>query len=179
MEPVSDYQPEPERRVGPTVSKDKWINHAKNKLARGYVLIVGTERRNANFYLRGKGYEMCPYDVAQAMIKQGLVVQTGKHHLGLIYELVPEAKAELQQRHRPRTPEPEPDTMETILGGLEDEEEAEPEAVVPDEALDEDLDEELDEDEFDDEEEDDEFDEDEFDEEDFEDEDLEDDEEKD
>ncbi|WP_397547933.1 hypothetical protein ABUL39_06715 [Rhodothermus marinus] len=154
MEPVSEYQPE--RRVGPTVSKDKWINHAKNKLARGYVLIVGTERRNANFYLRGKGYEMCPYDIAQAMIKQGLVVQTGKHHLGLIYELVPEVKAELQQRHRPRTPEPEPDTMETILGGLEDEEEVETETVVPDEALEEELEEELDEkeeDEFEEEEE--------------------------
>ncbi len=167
MEPVSDYQPEPERRVGPTVSKDKWINHAKNKLARGYVLIVGTERRNANFYLRGKGYEMCPYDIAQAMIKQGLVVQTGKHHLGLIYELVPEVKAELQQRHRPRTPEPEPDTMETILGGLEDDEEAETEAVELEEELEEALDDE-DEEEF--EEEDEEFDEfDEFDE-DFEDE---------
>ncbi len=156
MEPVSEYQPE--RRVGPTVSKDKWINHAKNKLARGYVLIVGTERRNANFYLRGKGYEMCPYDIAQAMIKQGLVVQTGKHHLGHIYELAPELKVELQQRHRPRAPEPEPDTMETILGGLEDEEEVGTEAVVPDEALEEELDEE-EEDEF--EEEDEEFDEDE------------------
>ncbi|SHK97006.1 hypothetical protein [Rhodothermus profundi] len=120
MELVSGYQPEPERRIGPTVSKDKWINHAKNKLARGYVLIVGTERRNANFYLRGKGYEMCPYDIAQAMIKQGLVVQTGKHHLGLIYELAPEVKAE-QPPPRPRTSEPpEPDTMETILGGLAD-----------------------------------------------------------
>ncbi|MDQ7040323.1 MAG: hypothetical protein Q9M35_05230 [Rhodothermus sp.] len=137
MEPVSDYQPE--RRIGPTVSRDKWLNHAKNKLARGYVLIVGTERRNANFYLRGKGYEMCPYDIAQAMIKQGLVVQTGKHHLGLIYELVPELKAELQQRHRPRQPEtPEPDTMETILGGLEDE--AEP--ITIEEELDETIDEE-------------------------------------
>lgn len=120
MELVSGYQPEPERRIGPTVSKDKWINHAKNKLARGYVLIVGTERRNANFYLRGKGYEMCPYDIAQAMIKQGLVVQTGKHHLGLIYELAPEIKAE-QPHPRPRPSEPpEPDTMETILGGLAD-----------------------------------------------------------
>ena len=145
MEPVSEYQPE--RRVGPTVSKDKWINHAKNKLARGYVLIVGTERRNANFYLRGKGYEMCPYDIAQSMIKQGLVVQTGKHHLGLIYELAPELKAELQQRHRPRTPEPEPDTMETILGGLEDTEEDETEPVVLEAGLEEELEDELDEEE--------------------------------
>ncbi len=148
MEPVSDYQPE--RRVGPTVSRDKWLNHAKNKLARGYVLIVGTERRNANFYLRGKGYEMCPYDIAQVMIKQGLVVQTGKHHLGLIYELVPELKAELQQRHRRRQAEtPEPDTMETILGGLEDEDEA----IAINEALDEAVDEEPEDEELDEEDE--------------------------
>lgn len=145
MEPVSDYQPEPERRIGPTVSKDKWIHHAKNKLARGYVLIVGTRRRSANFYLRGKGYEMCPYDIAQAMIKQGLLVQTGQHHLGLIYELVPELKAALQQHHRSRPSDP--NTMETILGKLEDDDETEPVGLEEDleENLDEDLDENLEE----------------------------------
>ncbi|CAM3245793.1 hypothetical protein [Rhodothermus bifroesti] len=164
MEPVSEFQPE--RRVGPTVSKEKWVSHAKNKLARGYVLIVGTTRRNANFYLRGKGYEMCPYDIACLMIKQGLVVQTGTHHLGVIYELAPEVKAELQQgqRQRPHVVEEpdETDELGAILEAPEDvaaevdeeiEEELEEEAEDLEEALDEDLDEENFEDDFEDDEE--------------------------
>ncbi len=167
MEPVSEFQPE--RRVGPTVSKDKWVSHAKNKLARGYVLIVGTNRRNANFYLRGKGYEMCPYDIACLMIKQGIIVPTGTHHLGTVYELAPEVKAELQhgQRQRPHVvDEPdETDELEAILEAPEEvvaavDEEVE-EALEEDEEevedlgdeLEEDLDEEDFEDDFEDEEE--------------------------
>ena len=76
-----------ERRTGPTVSKEKWVNHAKAKLARGYVLIVGTSRRNANFYLKNKGYEMCGYDVAKYLVKEGIVVETGVHSLGTVYSL--------------------------------------------------------------------------------------------
>lgn len=77
-----------ERRVGPTVSKDKWVNHAKAKMTRGYVLIVGTRRRTANFYSKEKGYEMCAYNVAKQLIKDGAIVKTGEHHLGDVYELI-------------------------------------------------------------------------------------------
>lgn len=75
-----------ERRVGPTVSKEKWYNHARAKLAKGYVLIVGQTRRSANFYLQGKGFEMCAYNVAKEMIKHGIVVEAGRHPLGLVYK---------------------------------------------------------------------------------------------
>lgn len=86
MEPTSEREPQ-ERRIGPTVSKDKWVNHAKNKLTRGYVLIVGQEKKNANFYSQEKGYEMCAYNVARQLIKDGLVRKVREHHLGEVYEL--------------------------------------------------------------------------------------------
>jgi len=87
MEPTSERDTQ-ERKIGPTVSKDKWVNHARGKLSRGYVLIVGTERKNANFYSKEKGYEMCAYNVARQMIKDGLVHKVRDHHLGDVYELV-------------------------------------------------------------------------------------------
>lgn len=77
-----------ERRVGPTVSKDKWMNHALAKMARGYRLIVGTTRRTANFYLPGKGYEMCAYHVARQLIRNGAIVKTADHPLGEVYTLL-------------------------------------------------------------------------------------------
>jgi len=80
-----------ERRVGPTVSRDKWANHAKIKLTRGYVLIVATDKRRANFWLREKGYEMCAFDVARNLIAAGEIIPVGEHHLGTMYGLAPEA----------------------------------------------------------------------------------------
>ena len=77
-----------ERKIGPTVSKDKWINHAVAKLSRGYVLIVGTEKKSANFHSKEKGYEMCAYNVARQLIRDGLVKKTRDHHLGEVYELI-------------------------------------------------------------------------------------------
>lgn len=85
---TSNERDNQERRTGPTVSKEKWVNHARAKLARGYVLIVGTKRRSANFYLKNKGYEMCGYDVAKYLIKEGIVVESGAHSLGTVYSLV-------------------------------------------------------------------------------------------
>lgn len=87
MEPTSERDSQ-ERRIGPTVSKDKWVNHARTKLTRGYVLIVGTARKNANFYSKEKGYEMCAYNIARQMIKDGLVHKVRDHHLGEVYELI-------------------------------------------------------------------------------------------
>lgn len=77
-----------EKKIGPTVSKDKWLNHALAKLSRGYVLIVGTERKTANFHSREKGYEMCAYNVARQLIRDGHVRKLREHHLGEVYELV-------------------------------------------------------------------------------------------
>ncbi len=75
-------------RISPTVSKEKWAAHARSKLSRGYVLIVGQERRNANFHNPSKGYEMCPYKIARRLIDEGVVKPAGRtHHLGLVYVL--------------------------------------------------------------------------------------------
>lgn len=86
MEPTSERDTQ-ERKIGPSVSRDKWANHARIKLSRGYSLIVGTTRKNANFYSKEKGYEMCAYDVARRMIKDGIVHKVRDHPLGEVYEL--------------------------------------------------------------------------------------------
>lgn len=105
-----------ERRIGPTVSKDKWINHAKHKLSRGYVLIVGTERKTANFHSREKGYEMCSYQVARQLIKEGAVRKVREHHLGDVYEL-----AEPVVPVPRRAEQPSADEFEALLDRLDDE----------------------------------------------------------
>lgn len=76
-----------EKRNAPTVSREKWRVHAIGKLSKGYVIIVGDKRRNANFYQPGKGYEMCAYNVATQLIKEGVVVPSYEHHLGMAYAL--------------------------------------------------------------------------------------------
>jgi hypothetical protein len=108
-----------DRRVGPTVSKDKWVNHAKAKMAKGYVLIVGTARRNANFYSKEKGYEMCAYNVAKQLIKEGAVVKTGEHHLGEVYELVAPPPPEPKTKHR--VEEEQVDELDMLLDQLDKE----------------------------------------------------------
>ncbi|MDX1429488.1 MAG: hypothetical protein R3282_04325 [Rhodothermales bacterium] len=84
----SDYQ---EVRAVPSVSRDRWLEHARKKLEKGYALIVSDERRNANFYMAGKGYETCPHKTAIQLIKQGVVKKAGKHHLGSMYFLAEDA----------------------------------------------------------------------------------------
>lgn len=76
-----------EKRNAPTVSREKWRVHAIGKLSKGYVIIVGDKRRSANFYQPGKGYEMCAYNVATQLIKEGVVVPSYEHHLGMAYAL--------------------------------------------------------------------------------------------
>ena len=109
-----------ERRTGPTVSKEKWINHAKAKMARGYVLIVGKQRRTANFFLRPKGFEMCAYNVAKQLIRDGIVVEAGEHHLGTIYKLAEDA-APAAPPPRKDAEEEEVDELDEMLTKLEDE----------------------------------------------------------
>lgn len=107
-----------ERRIGPTVSKDKWLNHAKTKLNRGYVLIVGTERKTANFHSREKGYEMCSYQVARQLIKDGAVRKVREHHLGDVYELT--APPEPVVRDRRRSAGSVDDEFEALLKELDE-----------------------------------------------------------
>ena len=81
---------EREWRTQPSVSTEKWIAHAKRKLEKGYRLVVSRERRTANFYLPGKGYEMCDFKTARKLIELGLVVEVQEHHLGILYDLAPD-----------------------------------------------------------------------------------------
>ena len=93
-----------EKRNAPTVSREKWRVHAISKLSKGYVIIVGDKRRNANFYRPGKGYEMCAYNVATQLIKEGVVVASHEHHLGTAYALA--------QAPPPPAPRPKPEPVE-------------------------------------------------------------------
>lgn len=127
MEPTSERDTQ-ERKIGPTVSKDKWVNHARNKLSRGYVLIVGTERKNANFYSKEKGYEMCAYNVARQMIKDGLVRKVKDHHLGEVYELVDMPAAERRPAAVVRSSD---EDFEALLNDLDAEVKDEPEEAEP------------------------------------------------
>ncbi len=118
----SDYS---EVRAVPSVSKDRWLDHARKKLERGYTLIVSEKRRTANFYFPGKGYETCQHKTALLLIKQGIVKKAGKHHLGTIYRLSDKALALLQPEppkidDEDETPIEETDTdYEEILDELE------------------------------------------------------------
>ncbi|NBB86835.1 MAG: hypothetical protein GVY12_11545 [Bacteroidetes bacterium] len=88
-------------QTSPTVSREKWEVHALRKLAKGYVLIVSRERKNANFHSPTKGYEMCAYQVAKKLVNDGLVEQTREHHLGTVYELADEVREGLKKHRKP------------------------------------------------------------------------------
>jgi len=93
QEKSSSSREEPGSRAEPrpTVSREKWALHARKKLAHGYVLIVNPGRQNANFFMPGKGYEMCSYHTAQQLIRDGIVVEAGTHYLGTLYKLSSES----------------------------------------------------------------------------------------
>lgn len=92
----SDFQ---DPRSAPTVTRDKWIAHACNKMAKGYSLIISPTKRNASFFMRGKGYDPCPYVTAKRLLEMKLVEETGTHPLGKVYTLIEGALA---------TPPPKP-----------------------------------------------------------------------
>lgn len=79
--------------ASPSVSKDKWIRHALQKLSKGYILIVGNGKRTANFFKPGMGYEMCAYHVALHLVRTQLVAESHTHYLGTAYALTPEGQA--------------------------------------------------------------------------------------
>jgi hypothetical protein len=146
----SDFQ---EQRTSPTVSKEKWANHARQKLLKGYVLIVSNSKKSANFYLAGKGYEMCPFHIAKRLVKEGLVVENGTHYLGSVYTLS-SALPPPEIKPVPLLDEPEEtpaDEMETILDQLGGKEVIVDTVEAEEDELDEDEEDELDEDEEDEE----------------------------
>lgn len=79
----------------PSVSKDKWVRFAVQKMERGYALIVSEARKSACFFMSGKGYEGCSFKVARQLMIDGILVESGNHPLGKIYLLDPEALARL------------------------------------------------------------------------------------
>ncbi|NNF03076.1 MAG: hypothetical protein HKN17_01310 [Rhodothermales bacterium] len=81
----SDFQ---DPRSAPTVTRDKWIAHACNKMSKGYTLIVSPTKRNATFFMRGKGYDPCPYVTAKRLLEMNMVEETGTHSLGTVYKLI-------------------------------------------------------------------------------------------
>jgi len=89
--------------IQPSVSKDKWVRFAIQKMERGSVMILSDERKSACFFMAGKGYEGCSFKVARQMIVDGLLVESGAHPLGKIFTLDVEALARLSQP-APKTP---------------------------------------------------------------------------
>lgn len=131
----SDYT---EVRAVPSVSRDRWLDHARKKLEKGYTLIVSDSRRNANFYFPGKGYETCQHKTALLLIKQGIVKKAGKHHLGTMYRLSDKAlvlsHASPRDEDEEETPIAETETdYEEILDELEATDEEEDDAEEGDE----------------------------------------------
>jgi hypothetical protein len=106
METTENTSSERTPHERPTVTKDKWIAHARRKLEKGYILIVGNGRRTANFYKTGSGYETCSYQAAVQMVRDGLLVKTRDHYLGTAYMLAPHLVA---TPPAPRPAEPDDD----------------------------------------------------------------------
>lgn len=143
MEPPGRNQQEQEYRFPPTVTRDKWRTHILTKIARGYVLIISPEKRIANFFMRGKGYETCAFDVAKQLVNSGLLVKAFDHHLGTAYTLA----EPLELTPPPPTPKPvldddDDDDMSDLLDELAEsnpEEEDDFEDDIEDEIEDEDV----------------------------------------
>jgi hypothetical protein len=96
----------------PTVTKDKWITHAVRKLEKGYILVVANDRRSANFYKAGSGYEMCSYQAAVQMVRDGAVIKVRDHYLGTAYALAAHLIA--TPPARPASPSPEDDVGDGV-----------------------------------------------------------------
>ena len=88
----------------PSVSREKWMRFAIQKMERGYALIISDARKNASFFLEGKGYEGCPYRAARQLVLDGLVKEAGRHPLGCRYALDPDAVARLDAPPPTKTP---------------------------------------------------------------------------
>lgn len=133
-----------ERRVGPTVSRDKWYLHARQKLAKGYKLIVAKDgKKRANFWTAEKGFEMCAYEVARALVLSGELTPVGEHPLGLMYELVvPDAPPPKPKATKAsKAPKPAPAPKEEDLDDLDNIDGDEEEDATEDDDLDLDVDE--------------------------------------
>ncbi len=89
---TSPYDKEKFPGAAPSVSTEKWLNYIYRKLQKGYYLIIGEQRKIANFY-RGYGeMEACSYPVAKKLLDRGELEPVGKHFLGTMYRLKSEAQ---------------------------------------------------------------------------------------
>ena len=98
----------PGPRTAPGVGMDKWRVHARRKLASGYTLIYRADRRAANLFRAGKGYEPCPYRVAARLVRDHDVRPIGAHHLGTIYVLSEDAAPIVHVEEIPTRQEEDP-----------------------------------------------------------------------
>ncbi len=87
--------------ISPSVSPEKWRQHALRKLGQGYVLIIGKNRRNANFYKAGKGFEPCAFAAASKLAEQALLEEAGRHPLGTVYKLTSNAPTKIAEAPKP------------------------------------------------------------------------------
>jgi hypothetical protein len=91
-------------------------------MAKGYSLIISPNRRNASFFMRGKGYDPCPYVTAKRLLEMKLVEQTGTHSLGNVYRLIDGALATPPAKPMPADDiddEDEEPADESLLDALE------------------------------------------------------------
>lgn len=85
-------------------SKERWARHAISKLSKGYKLILSKTRNTANFYKGSGDFETCPHRTATRLIKEGFLVETGEHMLGIVYELKEEFKENIPVKKKPLKP---------------------------------------------------------------------------
>ena len=95
--------------ASPSVTKERWLKHAVHKLSKGYMLIVNSERRVANFYKGYGDFESCSYQTARALISGEFVESDGEDPMGIIYKLKSDTDVAIQ----PSVEEDEADSLDT------------------------------------------------------------------
>ena len=103
----------------PTVSSEKWKQHAIKKLSKGYLLIISNTRNYANFYRGHESFESCSFRIAKKLLREGLLEESDTHMLGTIYQLkeefkyVPARKNQIFEE-KVRAADPELEDMEDV-----------------------------------------------------------------
>ena len=73
--------------ASPSVTKERWLKHAVHKLSKGYILIVNSDRKVANFYKGYGDFESCSFQTARELINGGFVEEDGDDPMGIVYTL--------------------------------------------------------------------------------------------
>lgn len=96
---------------------ERWAKLIERKLAQGYELIV--EQRNATLFLRGRGYEPCPYRIALMLINAGVAEPVGTHMRGVRYRLVPGASVAAFLRGEAADPDEGPEVDDEVESDID------------------------------------------------------------